>query len=45
MEQFLTENALYVVLVVTMITWIGIGIYLNRLEQKLSTLENRINKQ
>jgi len=44
MEQFLVQNALYVVLLVTLITWGGIGIYLNRLENRLNDMEKKFNK-
>ncbi|MBN8574150.1 MAG: CcmD family protein [Candidatus Kapaibacterium sp.] len=44
METFLTHNALYVVLVVTMITWAGIAITLNRIEQRLQKVEKKIER-
>ncbi len=44
MEQFLVQNALYVVLIITLITWGGIAIYLNRLENRLSDMEKKFNK-
>jgi len=44
METFLTENALYVVLTVTMITWGGIALTLNRIESRLQKIEQKTER-
>ncbi|HCA42517.1 MAG TPA: CcmD family protein [Bacteroidetes bacterium] len=38
---FLETNDLYVVLLITLIIWIGIVLYLNRIEKKLKDLEKK----
>ncbi|HRE40729.1 MAG TPA: CcmD family protein [Ignavibacteria bacterium] len=38
---FLETNDLYVVLIITLIIWIGIVLYLNRIEKKLNDLEKK----
>ena len=38
--DFLTQNALYVVLLIVLVIWFGIYTYLYRLEGKLKTLED-----
>lgn len=39
MEQFLIQNAQYVVLMIVLIGWFGIFFYLMRLDRKISRLE------
>jgi len=41
MYNFLTQNSLYVVLIIAVICWTGIFLYLLRLDRKLSVLEHR----
>jgi CcmD family protein len=41
MYEFLTQNALYVVLTIVLVCWIGILSYLFRLDRKISVLENK----
>ncbi|MCX6139331.1 MAG: CcmD family protein [Candidatus Kapabacteria bacterium] len=41
MIEFLTQNALYVVLVTALIIWAGIAFYLQRLDSRLRELERR----
>ncbi|MBU3741819.1 MAG: CcmD family protein [Candidatus Kapabacteria bacterium] len=42
MITFLTEQPMYVVLVTAMMIWAGIAWYLNRLDRKVSDLEQRV---
>jgi CcmD family protein len=42
MVEFLSANQLYIVLGVVLLIWVGIVIYLFRLEKKLSELEKTI---
>ncbi len=44
MYEFLSQNALYVVLVVVLIVWVGIYGYLFRIDRKLAKLEQRGQK-
>ena len=44
MYEFLSQNQLYIVLCVTMLTWIGIVWYLFRLDKKVSRIEKRLKK-
>lgn len=39
MYEFLTQNSLYVVLIVALTVWIGIAYYLFRLERAVSVLQ------
>ena len=44
MYDFLEKNSLYIVLLIAVIIWIGLFIYLFRIDGKLKKLENQ-NKQ
>ncbi|MCC6845547.1 MAG: CcmD family protein [Bacteroidetes bacterium] len=44
METFLTKNALYVVLLITLTVWTGVALYVNRLEKKVTNLERKLTK-
>ncbi len=44
MYEFLGQNQLYIVLFVTMIMWIGIVLYLIRLDKKVGRLEKQLGK-
>jgi CcmD family protein len=37
--EFLAQNALYIVLIVVLVVWLGIFGYLNRIDSKLKKLE------
>ncbi len=39
MGEFLAQNALYIVLIVVLVVWLGIFGYLNRIDSKLKKLE------
>ncbi|MBK9249865.1 MAG: CcmD family protein [Ignavibacteria bacterium] len=39
MYEFFTLNALYIVLMITLTVWLGIALYLNAIEKKLTALE------
>jgi CcmD family protein len=39
--DFFSQNALYVVLLVTLAVWLGIYVYLLRIERKLKRLEDQ----
>ena len=45
MVGFLAENSLYIVLTISLVCWIGIFIYLMRLDKKISTLEGKLEKE
>ncbi len=42
MYDFFVRNALYLVLVIALIVWIGIAWYLNRLDGRLAQVERRM---
>jgi len=44
MYEFLNQNQLYIVLVITMLIWSGIIWYLVRLDQKVGQIEKRLKK-
>ena len=44
MYDFLTQNPLYVVLLIVLICWIGIFTYLVRLDRRIKSLEQRIKE-
>lgn len=44
MEEFLSRNQLYIVLVIVLIMWGGIAGYLLRLDRKVKQLENQNKK-
>ncbi|HUL43668.1 MAG TPA: CcmD family protein [Bacteroidota bacterium] len=44
MYDFLTENALYIVLLIVLICWIGIFSYLIRLDRRLSKIEQSLKR-
>ena len=41
MIEFLSQNALYVVLVIVLVCWFGILAYLFRLDRKITLLEEK----
>lgn len=42
MENFLSENSIYIVLLIALILWLGIASYLYVLDSKLIKLEKQI---
>lgn len=44
MYDFLSQNSLYVVLLIVLIVWVGIFSYIFRLDRKISDLERRFKK-
>jgi CcmD family protein len=44
MIDFLTQNAMYVVLATALILWAGIAVYLQRVDARLRELERRITR-
>jgi len=42
--DFLSQNALYVVLLVVLVVWVGVYSYLMRIDRKLAKLEQRMQK-
>ena len=45
MFEFLTANAIYVVLIISLVVWLGIYLYLRGIEKKLKGLEERLLKK
>ncbi len=42
MDNFLAQNSLYVVLIITLSVWFGIALYISRLDKKVGELEKRL---
>jgi len=42
--DFLSQNALYVVLLVVLVVWLGVFLYLSRIEKRLKVLEDVYKK-
>lgn len=38
--DFLSQNALYVVLLIVLVVWLGIYLYLSRIDRRLKVLED-----
>ncbi len=45
MNEFLAQNALYVVLVIVLVCWFGILTYLFKLDKKISDIEEKLTKK
>jgi len=43
--EFLSQNALYVVLVIVLVCWFGILAYLFRLDRKITSLEEKVGQK
>lgn len=44
MKEFLEQNTYYIVMLISIIIWIGIGIYLFILDKKITNLEELIKR-
>lgn len=44
MYEFLNQNELYIVLIIVLVCWVGLFLYLLRLDKKLSKLEKMLLK-
>lgn len=43
MEQFLSSNSIFIVMIIVLIVWAGIFAYLLNLDKKLNRIEKEIN--
>lgn len=43
MTDFLTNNSIYIVLIITLIIWLGLAVLIFNLDKKVIKLENIIN--
>lgn len=43
MEEFLSKNAIYVVLIIVLIVWIGIFLFMNNLDKRIKLIEKEMN--
>ena len=43
MIEFLTENSIYLVFIITLVIWLGIGYFLFNFDNKLKKLEQDFN--
>ena len=44
MVEFLNQNALYIVLIIALVVWLGIYSYLFRIDGKVKKLEQHLQK-
>lgn len=44
MNEFLSDNSIYIVFLVTLIIWIGIAVFLFKLDGKISKLEKSLEE-
>ena len=44
MYEFFNQNQMYIVLVVTLLIWLGIVWYLIRIDKKIKKIEKRLEK-
>ncbi len=45
MQEFLSQNSLFIVLIVVLVVWAGVFGYLYRVDKKVRNLENQLNKR
>ncbi len=45
MMEFLQNNSLYIVLIISIICWLGIFFYLLNLDKKINNIEKKINNK
>lgn len=45
MEQFLSDNAIYIVMIIVLIVWTGIFFYLFGMDKRLKNIEKEIKKE
>ena len=43
MEEFLSQNAIYVVLIIVLIVWVGIFLFMNSLDKRIKLIEKEMN--
>lgn len=43
MEEFLSNNAIYIVLIIVLIVWVGIFLYLSSLDKRIKLIEKEMN--
>lgn len=43
MTEFLTNNSIYIVLIITLIIWFGLALLIFNLDRKVNKLENSFN--
>ncbi len=44
MMSFFEQHAIYVVLVIAMVIWLGLALYVNKLDDSVKELEQQIKK-
>lgn len=45
METFMTENSIYVVLIIAVMIWLGFSLYLLMIDKKISNIEKTIENK
>lgn len=44
MMEFLETNSIYIVLFIVLTVWLGVFVYLNRLNKRLDEIENELER-
>lgn len=42
MEKFLTDNAIYIVMIIVLIVWVGIFLYMLNLDKRIKSIEKEL---
>ena len=45
MQEFLSQNSLFIVLIVVLVVWAGVFGYMYRVDKKVRNLENQLKKR
>lgn len=43
MEEFLSQNAIYIVLIIVLIVWVGIFLYMLNMDKRIKLIEKEMN--
>ncbi|MBS4033421.1 MAG: CcmD family protein [Ignavibacterium sp.] len=43
MEEFLSKNAIYIVLIIVLIVWIGIFLFMFNIDKRIKLIEKEMN--
>lgn len=43
MEEFLSQNAIYIVLIIVLIVWAGIFLYMLNMDKRIKLIEKEMN--
>jgi len=43
LEEFLSQNAIYIVLIIVLIVWVGIFLYMLNMDKRIKLIEKEMN--